>query len=118
MSDTKLISQIQSESHQAIKDQNFETGTEVVVHQVMKEGGKERIQKTRGLIIAARGSTPLDRMITVRSTMDGVGIEKIFPVNSPAIKEIEIIRRFKVRRKNIGFIRGLTGKAARLKEIK
>lgn len=117
MSQTQLISQIQGDST-SLKDQNYETGMEVIVHQVMKEGGKERIQKFRGLIISTRGSTPLDRMITVRTTMDGIGVEKVFPVNAPNIKEIEILRRFKVRRKNIGYIRDLTGKAARLKEIK
>ena len=57
-------------------------------------------------------------MITVRADMDGIGIEKIFPVNSPFIQKIDILRQFKVRRANIGYIRNLTGKAARLKEIK
>ena len=79
---------------------------------------KKETQKFRGLIISTRGATPLDTMITVRADMDGIGIEKIFPVNSPFIQKIDILRQFKVRRANIGYIRNLTGKAARLKEIK
>lgn len=81
-------------------------------------GDKERIQKFKGLIIAMRWATPLTRMITVRADVDGIGIEKIFPINSPAVAKIEILRQFKVRRNNIGYIRELTWKAARLKEIK
>ncbi len=118
MSNTSLIAELQKGSAKKIQDKNFETGMEVVVHQVFNENGKERTQKFRGLIISTRGSTPLDKTITVRTTMDGIGIEKVFPVNAPNISEIEILRKFKVRRKNIGYIRDLTGKAARLKEIK
>lgn len=117
MSNTALIEEIQKAS-QTITDQKFRTGQEVEVHQIIREGDKERIQKFRGLIISLRGATPLDRMITVRADMDGIGIEKIFPVNSPNVQKIDILRQFKVRRKNIGYIRELTGKAARLKEIK
>ena len=65
-----------------------------------------------------KGKTSLDKVITVRADVDGIGIEKIFPVNSPYIAKIVVLRQFKVRRANIGFIRNLTGKAARLKEIK
>lgn len=117
MSNTTLINAIQASAQKegAVK---YRTGMEVEVHQIIREGEKERIQKFRGLIISTRGSTPLDTMITVRADMDGVGIEKIFPVNSPFVQKIDVLRQFKVRRANIGFIRNLTGKAARLKEIK
>lgn len=117
MSNTTLINAIQAGAQKegAVK---YRTGMEVEVHQIIREGEKERIQKFRGLIISTRGSTPLDTMITVRADMDGVGIEKIFPVNSPFVQKIDVLRQFKVRRANIGFIRNLTGKAARLKEIK
>lgn len=115
--DSTLIQAIQAGAQ---KDgiPTLETGMEVEVHQIIREGDKERIQKFRGLIIAMRGATPLSRMITVRADVDGIGIEKIFPVNSPAIAKIEVLRKFKVRRNNIGYIRNLSGKAARLKEIK
>jgi large subunit ribosomal protein L19 len=95
MSDVTLIQAIQAGAQK--EDQaRFETGMEVEVHQIIKDGEKERIQKFRGLIISMRGATPLTRMITVRSDVDGIGIERIIPINSPFI----------------------TGKAARLKEIK
>ncbi|MDO4874102.1 MAG: 50S ribosomal protein L19 [Candidatus Gracilibacteria bacterium] len=116
MSNTTLINAIQADAKK--ETQKFRTGQEVEVHQIIKDGDKERIQKFRGLIISTRGATPLDTMITVRADMDGIGIEKIFPVNSPFIQKIDILRQFKVRRAHIGYIRNLTGKAARLKEIK
>lgn len=116
--DSTLISAIQA-STQAHKDiPLLKTGMEVEVHQIIKEGEKERTQIFRGLIIAQRGKTDLDKVITVRASIDGIGIEKIFPVQSPFIGKIVVLRQFKVRRKNIGYIRELTGKAARLKEIK
>lgn len=116
MSNTDLIKAIQGQNTEGA--QHFRTGMEVEVHQIIREGDKERIQKFRGLIISTRGATALDQVITVRADMDGIGIEKIFPVHSPNIQKIDILRQFKVRRANIGYIRNLTGKAARLKEIK
>lgn len=119
MSNTTLINAIQASSQtKEATTQKFRTGQEVEVHQIIKDGDKERIQKFRGLIISTRGATALDMVITVRADMDGIGIEKIFPVNSPFIQKIDILRQFKVRRAHIGYIRNLTGKAARLKEIK
>jgi len=117
MSDTILLNAIQAT---VAKDGavTLETGMEIEVHQIIRDGDKERIQKFRGLIISMRGATPLNRMITVRADVDGIGIEKIFPINSPSISKIDVLRRFKVRRNNIGYIRELSGKAARLKEIK
>lgn len=96
----------------------IETGMEVEVTQIIKEGEKERTQKFKGLVIATKGKTTLDKVFTVRALMDGIGIEKIFPIYSPFVADIRVLRKFKVRRKKIGFIRELTGKAARLKEIK
>ena len=118
MSDVTLIKAIQGDTAQKENQPRFETGMEVEVHQIIREGEKERIQKFKGLIISMRGSSPLTRMITVRSDVDGIGIEKVFPINSPFIAEIKVLRKFKVRRNNIRYIRDLTGKAARLKEIK
>lgn len=115
--DATLIAQIQAGA-QKIDNPILETGMEVEVHQIIKDGEKERIQLFRGLIISMRGKTALDKVITVRADIEGIGIEKIFPINSPYISKIVVLRKFKVRRKNIGYIRELTGKAARLKEIK
>ncbi len=94
------------------------TGMEIEVHQNIRDGEKTRIQKFRGLVIHTRGKSPLDRNIVVRKDIDGIGVEKIFAIHSPTIVKIDVLRSFKVRRKNIGFIRNLTGKAARLKEMK
>lgn len=120
MSDVSLINAIQQSTVATPKDTvvTYETGMEVEVHQIIREGEKERTQKFRGLIISMRGSTAFDRVLTIRSDVDGIGIERLIPVNGPTIAKIDILRKFKVRRKNIGYIRGLTGKAARLKEIK
>ena len=85
---------------------------------VIKTGQEVEVQIFRGLVISHKGDTPLSKMITVRATLDGIGIEKIFPIHSPFIAKIVVLRQFKVRRKSIKYIRDLTGKAARLKEIK
>lgn len=116
--DALLLQAIQSQTQTRDDSQNLQTGMEVEVHQIIREGSKERIQVFKGLIITVRGKTNLDKTITVRAQIDGIMIEKIFPINSPYISKIVVLRRFKVRRKNIGYIRWLTGKAARLKEIK
>ena len=117
--DSTLISAIQASTQTKTDDSTqYKTGMEVEVHQIIKEGEKERIQLFKWLIISMKGKTQLDKVITVRADIDGIGIEKIFPVNSPFISKIIVLRQFKVRRKNIGYIRDLTGKAARLKEIK
>ena len=115
--DTTLIKAIQKDSVKADVP-TISTGDEVEVHQIIKEGNKERVQKFKGLVINVSGKTALEKMITVRKDSEGVAIEKIFPIHSPAIAKIEVLRSFKVRRANIGFIRSLTGKASRLKELK
>lgn len=94
------------------------TGMEVEVHQLIKEGEKSRTQKFKGLVIHTRGKSPLEQTIVVRKVTDGIGVEKIFAIHSSTISKIEVLRSFKVRHKNISFIRALRGKAARLKEIK
>lgn len=94
------------------------TGMEVEISQSFKDGAKERVQKFKGLVIKTAGKTALEKTITVRKDIDGIGVEKVFTVASPSIVKIDILRQFKVRRKHIGFIRNLRGKAARLKEVK
>lgn len=96
----------------------MKTGMEVEVYQIIKEGDKERIQRFKGIIIKVAGKSELEKTITVRRKVGAFGVEKIFAVHSPTIEKIEVLRQFKVRRKSIKFIRELTGKAARLKEIK
>lgn len=94
------------------------TGMEVEVHQSIKEGWKERVQKFRGLVIKTKWKTALEKVIVVRKTTDGFAVEKTFPLHAATTKKIDVIRQFKVRRSNIGFIKKLSGKAARLKEVK
>jgi len=117
MTNSEMIKKIQSEFLQEGREQ-IKTGMEVEIHQIIKEGNKERIQRYKGLVIKTAGKSLLEKTITVRRKIGAFGVEKVFAVHSPSIKQIDIIRQFKVRRKNIGFIRKLTGKAARLKEIR
>lgn len=100
------------------KEMNIRTWMEIEVHQKIQEGSKTRIQKFKGLVIKTSGKTALEKTFTVRKVSNGFSVERIFTLHSPTIEKIDILRRFKVRRKNIAFIRNLTGKAARLKEIK
>lgn len=97
---------------------DMKTGMEVEVYQIIKENGKERVQRFKGIIIKVAGKSELEKTITVRRKVGAFGVEKIFAVHSPTIEKIDVLRQFKVRRKSIKFIRELTGKAARLKEIK
>ncbi|HEX2792185.1 MAG TPA: 50S ribosomal protein L19 [Candidatus Paceibacterota bacterium] len=80
-------------------------GDTVRVHQKVVEKGKTRIQNFEGLVIAAKHGTEPGATFTVRTTMSGIGVEKIFPLYSPVIDKIEIVRRSKVRRAKLYFIR-------------
>ncbi|MDD3646364.1 MAG: 50S ribosomal protein L19 [Candidatus Gracilibacteria bacterium] len=117
MTNSALIKKVQ-EAYIQEGRQELKTGMEVEVHQLIKEGGKERIQKFKGLIVKTAGKTQMEKTITVRRKIGAFGVEKIFAVHSPTIKQIDILRQFRVRRKSIKFIRDLTGKAARLKEVR
>ncbi|MBI4540273.1 MAG: 50S ribosomal protein L19 [Gemmatimonadetes bacterium] len=81
------------------------------------EGEKERIQAFEGTCIARRGSGP-NATFTVRKVSSGVGVERIFPLHSPYIKAIKIIRRGQVRRAKLYYLRGLKGKAAKIREFR
>jgi len=106
------------EEKQLRKDLNpFNVGDTVKVHVIIREGEKERIQLFQGNVIAKRGSGP-GASFTVRKVSFGIGVEKIFPLHSQMIKKIEVVRRGKVRRAKLYYLRKLKGKAARLKEIK
>lgn len=100
----------------SIKEFNFRVGDRVKVHVKVSEGDTERIQVFDGIIIAIRGSG-VSKTFTVRKISYGVGVERIFPVNSPKIANIELVRSNKVRRAKLTYLRNLKGKAARLKEL-
>jgi len=85
---------------------DIKPGNTVVVHQKIKEGKKERIQKFEGIVIARKGGTGLSATITVRKISEGVGVEKIFPLHSPTITKIEVLKKAKVRRSKLYYLRG------------
>jgi len=89
----------------------------VRIHERIREGEKERTQIFDGLVIGVhRGWYPLDASFTVRAVVSGVGTEKIFPLHSPMIENIEVKKIAKIRRAKLNFLRGRRGKAARLSE--
>lgn len=93
----------------------LESGDTVRVHLKVVEGTRERIQVFEGIVIRLRGDN-LRRAFTVRRIAHNVGVERSFLLHSPQIDKIEVVRHNVVRRKNLYYMRGLTGKAARLKE--
>lgn len=93
----------------------FSVGDTVKVHIKVVEGKKERIQGFEGVVIARKNAGPRETF-TVRRTSFGVGVEKIFPIHSPRIDKIEVLKKGKVRRAKLYYLRNLTGKATRIKE--
>ena len=96
----------------------FKAGDTVTVTYRIKEGDKERLQKFRGVIIQIKGGSPATKTFTIRKISNGIGVERIFPFNSPFIESIEINKVGKVRRARIFYLRALSGKKARIKEKK
>lgn len=96
---------------------NFRPGDTVKVHVKVVEGNRERIQIFEGTVIRRRGSG-LNETFTVRRVSYGVGVERTFPLHSPRIAKIEVVRRGRVRRARLYYLRQRTGKAARVKEKK
>lgn len=93
----------------------FGAGDTITVYYEIKEGSKTRTQFFRGVVIQRRGSGTSETF-TIRKMSGTVGVERIFPVNLPALQKIEVNKRGKVRRARIFYFRGLTGKKARIKE--
>ena len=96
----------------------FKAGDTITVTYRIKEGDKDRLQKFRGVVIQERGATPTTRTFTVRKISGGIGVERIFPLQSPFIEKIELNKVGKVRRARIFYLRNLSGKKARIKERK
>ena len=95
----------------------FRAGDTVRVNVRVKEGDKERLQAFEGVCIARRGAG-ISETFTVRKVSNGVGVERIFPVHSPMLESITVVRRGAVRRAKLYYLRDVTGKAARIKERK
>ena len=91
-------------------------GDTIKVHQKIKEGDKERIQIFEGVIIAKKHGKGISGTITVRKIVDGVGVERVFPIHSPSVEKFEIVRHGKVRRAKLYYLRTAKGKKARLKK--
>ncbi|MES3631086.1 MAG: 50S ribosomal protein L19 [Longimonas sp.] len=94
---------------------SFDPGATVVVHLRVVEGDKERIQKYEGVVLQKRGSGS-NQTFTVRKNSGGVGVERIFPMHSPRIAQIDVKRQGHVRRARLNYLRDRTGKSARLRE--
>ena len=93
----------------------FRPGDTIRVHVKIKEGDKERVQAFEGTVIA-RNNTGMGESVTVRKVSFGQGVERIFPVNARVIDHIDVVRTGRVRRAKLYYLRGLKGKAARLRE--
>ena len=93
----------------------FEVGDTVRIGVNIREGDKERVQMFEGTVIARKGSG-ISETFTVRRVSYGVGIERVFPIHSPNVKEVKVIRRGKVRRAKLYYLRDRVGKAAKVKE--
>lgn len=112
---SKLIAQIESE--QVNKDvPDFRPGDSVVVQVAVKEeGGRERLQAFEGVVIAKR-NRGFNSSFTVRKVTHGEGVERVFQTHSPVVKSVKVKRRGEVRRAKLYYLRGLEGKAARIRE--
>ena len=95
----------------------FKAGDTITVYYEIREGEKVRTQFFRGVVLQRRG-TGSSETFTIRKMSGTVGVERIFPVNLPALQKIEVNKRGKVRRARIFYFRGLTGKKARIKEVR
>ena len=93
----------------------FKAGDTITVHYKIKEGNKERIQNFQGVVLQRRGSGATETF-TVRKVTNGIGVERIFPIASPFIEQIDVNKHGAVRRARIFYLRDLTGKKARIKE--
>ncbi len=94
----------------------IEIGSTVKVHVRIKEGEKERIQVFEGTVIA-RNNTGIAETFTVRRVSYGVGVERVFPLHSPIVAKVELVRKGKVRRAKLYYLRDRVGKAAKVKEL-
>lgn len=112
----QLIQKVNAEQmKQAVVD--AKSGDTVRVHQKIKEGAKERIQIFEGVVIRVDRAKSHTSRITVRKIASGVGVEKSFLLHSPLVEKIEVVRRSKVRRNYLSYLRARSGKSARLKGV-
>ncbi len=111
----EIIKSIEAEQLKASVDE-FHVGDTVRVHAKIKEGNRERIQVFEGTVLKRQGGSNRETF-TVRKNSNGVGVEKTWPLHSPSIDKIEVVRRGKVRRAKLNYLRGRIGKKAKVKEL-
>lgn len=109
----KLIDIVQQDLQ--INCPDFGPGDTISVHVKVQEKNKERIQKFQGTVIKRKGQTNADKTFTVRKISNSIGVERGFPIHSPIIEKIELIRKGIVRRAKLYYLRGKTGHAAKIK---
>jgi large subunit ribosomal protein L19 len=110
-----LLTKILTKNQRTVKHPDFRPGDTIRVHVKIKEGDKERLQAFEGTVIA-QNNTGMSETITVRKISFGQGVERIFPLQAPVVDHIDVVRTGRVRRAKLYYLRGLKGKAARLKE--
>lgn len=111
-----LITEVESK-HRKKQVVDVRSGDTVRVHQRIKEGNKERVQVFEGLVIRTDRKDSLTSTITVRRVASGVGVEKSFLLHSPLVEKVEVVKRSKVRRKYLTYMRDRSGKSARLAAV-
>ena len=112
-----LVNSIAKEISTINKFTKFGAGDTITVYYKIKEGNKERIQYFKGVVLQKKGNGTTETF-TIRKMSGGIGVERIFPLNSPILEKIEVNKKGKVRRAKIFYLRKLTGKKARIKEIR
>ena len=112
-----LVKFVQDEFVEKKEIPNFKSGDTITVYYEIREGDKVRTQFFKGLVIQIKGSG-LTKTFTIRKMSGTIGIERIFPINLPAIQKIEVNKKGKVRRSRIYYFKQLRGKKARIKELK
>lgn len=110
-----LLQKVVEKNQRTGKSPEYRPGDTIRVHVKIREGDKERLQAFEGVVIA-RNNSGMGESITVRKISFGQGVERIFPINAPVIDHIDVVRTGRVRRAKLYYLRGLRGKAARLKE--
>ena len=113
-----MVTKLENFNKAQLKDNlpDVRPGDTIRVHQKIKEGDKERIQVFEGIVIARKHGKGVSSTITVRKILQGVGVERIFPIHSPVIAKIEVAKKGKVKRSKLYYLRTAKGKRARLKE--
>ena len=111
----EIIKSIEAEQLKETVDQ-FNVGDTVKVYGKIKEGNRERIQIFEGTVVKRQGGSNRETF-TVRKSSNGIGVEKTWPLHSPNVEKIEVVRRGKVRRAKLNYLKGRVGKKAKVKEI-